>query len=106
MTYLDDLTERDDGGGAMSRLGVCPDCGGSRLRTSARCDPCYRKRRVANHNQLRPMPLATSAPMAVWTQPPAVAPRPGGPLVRWRMNEWGEWVPAEWKPVYDAWNGG
>jgi len=85
-----------------SRLNVCPDCGGRKMRRSSRCDPCYRKARVANHNELRVIPAAQaepasqSGPMDPWHQPPVIiANRPGPCVPRYRMNIYGEWEVVE-----------
>jgi hypothetical protein len=86
-----------------SRLNICPDCNGRKMRTSARCDPCYRKARIANHNELRVIPspqaepTTKSAPMDPWHQPPStgVVSRTGPRPPRYRMNIYGEWETVE-----------
>jgi hypothetical protein len=84
------------------RHSPCPDCGKTKTRKASRCDPCYRKMRVANHNELKVIPSPTAepttktAPMDPWHQPPAtVAVRPGPRVPRYRMNIYGEWEAVE-----------
>ena len=88
-----------------TRYSACPDCGAPKMRSAARCDPCYRKFRVGNNNRLMGAPLVLSAaavptgvpisaPFDIWRQPPIVAARPGPKMLRWRMTAWGEWEEA------------
>jgi hypothetical protein len=85
-----------------NRYSACPDCGGEKTIRASRCDPCYRKMRVANHNELKviaapvpdttPEPEPKSAPLDPWHQPPALVPARTNPrLPRYRMNIYGEW---------------